>query len=68
RCQPFHHLLCKNVHFEWDEHFQKAFDDLKFYLLSPPVLTPPREWEPFYIYIFVTDHALSAMISHRDAN
>ncbi|KAH9308924.1 hypothetical protein KI387_036835, partial [Taxus chinensis] len=58
----------KNVHFEWDEHCQKAFDDLKDYLLSSPVLTPPREGEPFYLYISVTDHALGAMISHRDAN
>ncbi|KAH9299682.1 hypothetical protein KI387_031364, partial [Taxus chinensis] len=66
RCQPFHHLLRKNVHFEWDEHCQKAFDDLKAYLISPPVLTPLREGEPFYLYISMTDHALGAMISHRD--
>ncbi|KAH9313491.1 hypothetical protein KI387_022118, partial [Taxus chinensis] len=66
--QPFHHLLRKNVHFEWDKRFQKAFDDLKAYLLSPPVLTPPREGEPFYLHISITDHALRAMILHWDAN
>ncbi|KAH9326577.1 hypothetical protein KI387_006755, partial [Taxus chinensis] len=67
-CQPFHHLLRKNIHFEWDECCQKAFDDLKSYLLSPPVLTPPHEGEPFYLYISMNDHALGAMISHQDAN
>ena len=37
---PLRPLLKKNVIFNWTDEFQKAFEDTKKYLLSPPVLTP----------------------------
>ena len=37
---PLRPLLKKNVIFKWTDEFQKAFEDTKKYLLSPPVLTP----------------------------
>jgi hypothetical protein len=40
-CEPLFTLLRKNVKIEWTEHCQKAFDKIKEYLLSPPILVPP---------------------------
>ncbi|KAH9317029.1 hypothetical protein KI387_018798, partial [Taxus chinensis] len=65
-CQPFHYLLKKDVSFKWDDECHKAFDALKQYLLQPPVLIPPKEDQPFYLYISATNHSLGVMHAHRD--
>jgi len=41
RCKPFYDLLKGGVQFNWNNKYQKAFDELKQYLLNPPVLVPP---------------------------
>lgn len=41
RCLPFNKLLKKGVAFAWDEECQKAFDEIKHYLLNPLVLQLP---------------------------
>ena len=38
KCLPFFRVLRKS--FEWMDECQKAFDDLKKYLSSPPLLSP----------------------------
>ena len=38
KCLPFFHTLKKS--FEWMVECQQAFEDLKTYLLSPPLLSP----------------------------
>ena len=40
-CEPLFKLLRKNMKIEWTEDFQKAFDKIKEYLLSPPILVTP---------------------------
>ena len=40
---PFLKLLKKRDNFEWDQEAKKAFEDLKAYLMSPPVLIAPNE-------------------------
>ncbi len=40
-CEPIHKLLKKNDAGKWDEARQKAFDKIKEYLQSPPILVPP---------------------------
>jgi len=41
KCQPFSHLLYKNIPFRWDEKCEEAFNKLKGYLMNPPILMPP---------------------------
>ena len=41
---------------------QKAFDDLKKYLLSPPLLNPSMPGEKLYLYIAVLQAAISAAL------
>ena len=46
-CDPVFKLLRKNQPVEWNEECQKAFEKIKEYLTSPPVLKPPRQGKPF---------------------
>lgn len=38
RLEPLHHLLRKNVEFTWSEDCAKAFNDMKDFLCSEPIL------------------------------
>ncbi|KAL0327107.1 UNVERIFIED_CONTAM: Pro-Pol polyprotein [Sesamum angustifolium] len=38
RCQLFSRLMKKDVPFQWDEAYDKAFKSIKSYLMKPPVL------------------------------
>ena len=60
RCLPFFRILRKL--FEWTDECQKAFEDLKKYLLSPPLLSPSRPREELYLYIAVSQAAVSAVL------
>src|SRR2546425_9566908 len=50
-CGPIFKVLRKGVSREWNEDCQKAFDKIKEYLLTPPVLQPPRLVKPLLLYL-----------------
>ena len=60
KCFPFFRVLRKS--FEWTEECQKAFDDLKKYLSSPRLLSPSMPGEELYLYIAVSQAAVSAAL------
>ena len=60
RCLPFFRILRKS--FEWTDECQKAFEDLKKYLSSPPLLSSSRPGEELYLYIAVSQAAVSAVL------
>ncbi|XP_063948038.1 uncharacterized protein LOC135152135 [Daucus carota subsp. sativus] len=62
RCRLFYDVLRKNEGFQWSESHEAALDDLKKYLSTPPLLSKPLEGEELYIYLSVTDHAVSAVL------
>ncbi|XP_013730849.1 uncharacterized protein LOC106434521 [Brassica napus] len=51
KCFPFYDTLKGNKKFEWTEQCEKAFQQLKHYLATPPVLTKPVEGELLFMYI-----------------
>ena len=51
KCLPFFRTLRKL--FEWTDECQKAFEDLKKYLSSPPLLSPSKPGEELYLCIVV---------------
>jgi hypothetical protein len=53
RIQPFTPLLKLKADqkFVWGEEQQKASDNVKHYLKSPPVLMPPLDNKPFKLYL-----------------
>ncbi|XP_048628323.1 uncharacterized protein LOC125597842 [Brassica napus] len=42
KCLPFYELLRGNKRFLWDEKCEEAFNQLKHYLTTPPVLSKPE--------------------------
>ena len=60
KCLPFFRTLRKS--FEWTDECQKAFKDLKKYLLSPPLLSPSKPGEELYLYIAVSQAAVSVAL------
>ena len=61
-CLPFYKLLKKWKGFQWDEECDAAFQDLKDYLMQAPVLTAPELGEDMFMYLSVSEHAVSAML------
>ena len=59
---PFYQLLKKGDNFEWSEEAQKAFDDLKRMLSTPPILVTPKEKEPMLLYIAATNQVVSTAL------
>ncbi|GKV04724.1 hypothetical protein SLEP1_g16838 [Rubroshorea leprosula] len=58
RCLPFFKALREPNHFQWTEECQRAFDELKQYLASAPLLSKPVEGESLYLYMGVTGAAI----------
>jgi hypothetical protein len=59
---PFFKLLKKTSKFEWTEEAKKAFESLKVYLTSSPILTPPKRHKDMMLYIATTSTVISAAI------
>ena len=53
KIQPFSSLLKlkANQEFVWGEEHQKALDEIKQYLMNPPMLVPPQKHQPFKLYL-----------------
>ena len=62
RCRPFYQLLKKWKGFQWDKECDKAFRDLKEYLTQAPMLTAPESGEDLFMYLLVSNHAVSAVL------
>ncbi|XP_031392283.1 uncharacterized protein LOC116204334, partial [Punica granatum] len=66
KCQPLFRLLRKNAAIEWDDDCQKAFDDIKTYLVQSPVLVPPIPGRPLILYLTVRRQSLGCMLGQED--
>src|SRR5438034_11125201 len=59
---PLFKLLKKADRFEWNLEAERALQDLKEYLSSPPVLTAPLPEEPLLLYVAATPAVVSAVL------
>ena len=57
KCLPFFKVLKKA--FEWTDECQRAFRDLKTYLITASLLSPSVMGEELFLYLAVTSHAVS---------
>uniref|UniRef100_A0A2N9FD92 Integrase catalytic domain-containing protein n=1 Tax=Fagus sylvatica TaxID=28930 RepID=A0A2N9FD92_FAGSY len=60
KCLPFFRTLRKA--FQWTEECQKAFEELKVYLSSPPLLSPSQTSEELYLYLAVSASTVSSAL------
>ena len=61
KCLPFFRILKKNLLSGWTS-VRKAFEDLKKYLLSLPLLNPSILGEELFLYIAVSQSTVSAAL------
>ena len=62
RCRPFYQLLKKWKGFQWTEECEKAFQDLKKYLVQALILLAPEINEDLFMYLLVSKHAVSVVL------
>ena len=65
RCLPFFRTLKKS--FEWKIECQQAFEDLKAYLSSPPLLSSSKPGEELFLYLAISPATINAaLIKEKD--
>ncbi|KAK3008615.1 hypothetical protein RJ639_014357 [Escallonia herrerae] len=52
--------------FKWTEECQKSFEELKRYLSSPPLLTKPLTGEDLFIYLSISEVAVSTVLIREE--
>ena len=60
KCLPFFRILKKS--FEWTAKCQQAFEDLKAYLSSSPLLSPSKPGEELFLNLAVSPATISAAL------
>ena len=55
-------LLRKSERFSWTPEAQEALDKLKASVMSAPILRPPMDSEPLYLYVAATTQVVSVAI------
>ncbi|GKU91872.1 hypothetical protein SLEP1_g5686 [Rubroshorea leprosula] len=66
RCLPFFKALREPKNFQWTNECQQAFDELKRYLASAPLLSKPVNEECLYLYLGVTEEAVSSVLLREE--
>ncbi|RVW61639.1 Transposon Tf2-11 polyprotein [Vitis vinifera] len=64
--EPIFRLLRKSQPTVWDDQCQRAFERIREYLLSHPVLAPPTPGRLLLLYLSVSDVALGCMLAQLD--
>ncbi|GKV40693.1 hypothetical protein SLEP1_g48304 [Rubroshorea leprosula] len=66
RCIPFFKALPEPKNFQWIDECQQAFDELKQYLASTPLLSKPVDGKCLYLYLGVTEEAVSLVLLREE--
>ncbi|KAI5352152.1 hypothetical protein L3X38_005043 [Prunus dulcis] len=66
KCRPFFKALKKGHRDKWDEECEVAFQNLKTYLTAPPLLSKSIPGEDLYIYLAVSDSAISSALIREE--
>ena len=67
RCRPFFQLLRKSSKSQWTPECDRALQELKHYLSSPSLLSTPKQGEVLYLYLAVSDHAVSSILIREES-
>jgi hypothetical protein len=65
---PFFEILKLAVVFQWGQAQQKAFEELKQYLIDLTTLTPPSRGAPLLLYVVASHSAVSAALVQEKQN
>ena len=66
KCDPIFKLLEKHDSGEWIEECQLAFNKVKDYLSTPPILVLPILGKPFILYLTVSEKSMGCVLGQHD--
>ena len=67
KCKPFIQVLKKNgADFRWDEECEVVFQGMKRYLTSLPLLSKPVSEEILFLYLAMSESAVSGALIRED--
>ncbi|KAI5335158.1 hypothetical protein L3X38_025291 [Prunus dulcis] len=66
KCRPFFKALKKRQKDKWGEECEVAFQNLKTYLTSPPLLSKPVLGEDLFVYLVVSNSAGSSALIEEE--
>ena len=66
KCCEFFKILKNSDNFQWTEQSQLAFEDLKKFLTSAPVLSSPIPCEDLYLYLAISINAISTVLARAE--
>lgn len=66
KCKPFFNLVKKASDFLWTKECEVALADLKKYLTTAQILSNPVPGEELFLYLVVSEHAVSVVIIRED--
>ena len=66
KCCEFFKILKNPINFQWTEQCQLAFEDLKKFLTSAPVLSSPIPGEDLYLYLAISQNAISTVLARAE--
>ncbi|XP_042410200.1 uncharacterized protein LOC121999607 [Zingiber officinale] len=66
RSLPFFKILRRATKFQWDAECDKAFEELKVYLNSLPVLAKPIAGEALRVYLSLTEYDVGSALVRPD--
>ena len=65
---PFFKIMKRSGTFKWTPEVATAFEELKRYLASPPILVAPRPRDPLRLYLAATPQTASAaLVAERES-
>ncbi|VFQ83903.1 unnamed protein product [Cuscuta campestris] len=66
KAHPFFTIIKKRATFKWTQECQVAFEELKRYLASPPVLSEPEPGDVLTLYLAIAECAISTVIVREE--
>ena len=66
KCMSFFKVLKK--YFQWNDEFEEALAKLKEYLMRPPLLNPSVMGEKLFLYLAVSNIAVSSALIKEEGN
>ena len=67
KCLPFFRTLWRKEEFQWNAECEEAFQELKKIHSAPPVLSCPDPGQTLYLYLVVTNEAISAALVKEES-
>lgn len=62
KCLPFFNALLGSMNFECTPECKQVFQDLKKYLINPPLLSKPLGTERLFTYLAVLEVAITSVL------